>query len=436
MGALMPGLAPGPEQALSVSQVTQTIKHAVEGTPELQDVWVRGEVSNYKHHSSGHRYFSLKDDAAVLRAVMFERHAREQAAVWGPLPPDLGDGVEVVAHGYVGVYGKSGQYQLYVDVLIAAGAGSLHLALERLKAKLAAEGLFDAARKRPLPRLPRRVAVVTSPSGAAVRDIIRVARRRFPNIEIVVVPVAVQGETAPDEIAEGLRRANDPALRADVIIVGRGGGSLEDLWAFNDERVARAIAASRLPVVSAVGHETDFTIADLVADLRAPTPSAAAEIVVPDRAELERRLKGLAARLASGLRRMVKEDRRRLALLRARTPLRRPLWPILTGRQRIDELRAALVRDTRAAVDARRRRLEHAAGRLQALSPLAVLARGYAVAQKQDGTVIRSAAQVELHEAIEVILAEGALQCEVWGAGPGLSDAARETRPRTGAAQE
>lgn len=436
MGALMPGLAPGPEQALSVSQVTQTIKHAVEGTPELQDVWVRGEVSNYKHHSSGHRYFSLKDDAAVLRAVMFERHAREQAAVWGPLPPDLGDGVEVVAHGYVGVYGKSGQYQLYVDVLIAAGAGSLHLALERLKAKLAAEGLFDAARKRPLPRLPRRVAVVTSPSGAAVRDIIRVARRRFPNIEIVVVPVAVQGETAPDEIAEGLRRANDPALRADVIIVGRGGGSLEDLWAFNDERVARAIAASRLPVVSAVGHETDFTIADLVADLRAPTPSAAAEIVVPDRSELERRLKGLAARLASGLRRMVKEDRRRLALLRARTPLRRPLWPILTGRQRIDELRAALVRDTRAAVDARRRRLEHAAGRLQALSPLAVLARGYAVARKQDGTVIRSAAQVELHEAIEVILAEGALQCEVWGAGPGLSDSARETRPRTGAAQE
>lgn len=422
-GRLVPGGPETPAAAapLTVSVLTQTVKRVVEGADDLRDVWVRGEVSNYKHHPSGHRYFSLKDDAAVIRAVMFERAAREQVPVWGPLPAGLADGVEVLAHGYVGVYPKSGQYQLYVDVLVAAGAGSLHQAFEALKARLAAEGLFDPARKRPLPLLPRRLGVVTSPSGAAVRDIIRVARRRFPNLEILVIPVLVQGEEASADIVRGLRWANDPSLGLDVLIVGRGGGTLEELWAFNDERVARAVAASRVPVVSAVGHETDVTLTDFVADVRAPTPSAGAELAVPDRAQLSMHIQSLHQRLATGLRRRVRDDRRRFVLLSGRMPLRRALGPLAAGRQELDDARQALVRAARAALSERRHRVERAAARLDALSPLAVLGRGYAVTRDAHGRVVRSARQVAPGDRVQVILADGDLDCEVRGAGPGLA---------------
>ncbi|MBX6349886.1 MAG: exodeoxyribonuclease VII large subunit [Clostridia bacterium] len=414
-----------PGRALTVSQLTARVKAAVEGAPELRDVWVEGEISNYKHHPSGHRYFSLKDEGSVVRAVLFERAAREQAGAYGPLPAELGDGLRVLAHGYVGVFPRAGQYQLYVDALLPAGVGSLHQAFEQLKAKLQAEGLFAADRKRPLPFLPRRLGVVTSPSGAAVRDVIRVARRRFPGIRILVVPVLVQGPGAPEDIVRGLAWANRPELGLDVIILGRGGGSLEELWAFNDERVVRAVAASRVPVVAAVGHETDVTLVDFAADVRAPTPSAGAELAVPDVPALRSHVDRLTGRLAQALRRRVREDRRRLELLRARLPVRRPLPPIAHGRQALDDLRSRLQRAWALRLARGRERLSSAAGRLEALSPVAVLRRGYAVARRPDGRVLRRAGDATVGDRVEVILAEGGLDCEVRAIGAGLDPAPR-----------
>jgi len=384
------------------------VKGLLESDPGLRDVWVQGEISNFKHHTSGHMYFTLKDDRAQVRCVMFRSATMRLRFV-----PE--NGMEVIARGQVSVYERDGQYQLYVQVMEPRGVGALHVAFEQLKARLEAEGLFDPARKRPLPRLPRRVGIVTSPTGAALRDIIRVARRRFPNITLVVAPVLVQGDEAPPQVIRAIELLNQHG-RVDVIIVGRGGGSLEDLWAFNDEGVARAIAASAVPVVSAVGHETDFTIADFVADVRAPTPSAAAELVVPSRAELAGTVAGLASRLVGALHHRRRLNRERWRRITSSRVFRRPFDRVYQERQRLDDLvrraQAAVIR----GIERRRERLAGAAGRLDALSPLAVLGRGYSIAHRRtDGAVVKSVAAVSAGDALDLWVADGIIDCRVAG---------------------
>ncbi len=470
-------------QPLTVSGLTRLIRGLVEGAPALRDVLVEGELSNLRTPPSGHAYFVLKDDAAVLRCVMFR-----QAAERLRFTPE--DGLKVLARGSVSVFERDGQYQLYVRALEPTGLGSLHLAVEQLKRKLAAEGLFDPARKRRLPLLPRRVALVTSPHGAAVRDMIRIAQRRFHGIGLVVIPVLVQGPDAPESIARGLELV--PHAGADAAIVGRGGGSIEELWAFNDERVARAIRACPVPVVSAVGHETDVTIADFAADLRAPTPSAAAELVVPERAALEDRIDTLArrisaavraklarawqaldglrdrrvlrdpasalaaprqrlstacGRLAASARSRVRHERVRLDGLRHRSVLRDPAAPIAVRRQAFQALagrlaasgrritapaRSALAAAAgrlpaagRMAAERRRAALRTAAGRLQALSPLAVLSRGYSVCRTAAGAVVRRPADAPAGTEVDILLAEGSLGCLVLRHGTDPEGAAR-----------
>ncbi|HNW60636.1 MAG TPA: exodeoxyribonuclease VII large subunit [bacterium] len=355
--------------SLSVTEFTRRIKSLLE--TELPPVWLHGEISNFVRHTSGHLYFSLKDESAQISCVM-----------WRSRTPSLlvtpGDGMQVLLLGQVTVYEKRGVYQIDVVKMIPAGVGQLQLALERLKARLAAEGLFDQAHKKPLPLFPQRIGIVTSPTGAAVRDLVQVARRRMPGIGIVLRPALVQGEGAAADIAAAIAEFNAWG-EVDVIIVGRGGGSLEDLWAFNEEIVARAIYASRMPVVSAVGHEIDFTIADFVADLRAPTPSAAAELVVPDAAELRGRLAGIARLLVHTTRRRLALDRMRLQGFRSHHALRRPLDLVRQRRQRLDELEHLCT----LALDSRlQRERSHAASlaqRCRDLAPPAVLQRGYAL---------------------------------------------------------
>jgi exodeoxyribonuclease VII large subunit len=391
---------------MSVTQVTQLIKALLDSDERLADLWVAGEVSNFSRASSGHCYFTLKDANSELRCVMWRHQAGRLAR-----PPAQGDWVE--AHGYVSVYERGGVYQLYADLVECGGIGARWLEFEKLKEKLQAEGLFAEARKRSLPRWPRRIGVVTSPSGAAFQDILNILRARFPLVEVVLSPSLVQGEEAPASLVQALARLNKtPDI--DVIIVARGGGSLEDLWAFNDERVARAVAASRVPVVSGVGHETDFTITDFVADLRAPTPSAAAAAVVPDGRELRGQVRDMARRLVSSI--SVRLGRCREGLDRSRRLLRLhdPQRALAEQRQRVDDL----VRRTTSALEHRaallRLSLTGAEARLQALSPLQVLERGYAVVQDRvSGIRLASVRQVVLGSAITVHLHNGHLGAQV-----------------------
>ncbi len=375
-------------EVYSVSQITDRVARLLQADSVLADVWVSGEISNFTHHSSGHMYMTLKDDASRLRAVMFQGANRGLR-----FRPE--SGMRVFAHGYVGVYRSAGEYQLYIDFMEPAGLGALFLAFQQLKARLEAEGLFDAALKRPLPRFPRRIAVATSPTGAAVRDIITVARRRWPAVHIVVIPTLVQGDGAPASIVSSIEQANALAEAGgdhgiDVLIVGRGGGSAEELWAFNDEMVARAIRSSRIPVVSAVGHETDFTIADFAADVRAATPSAAAELVVPDIAVYLRQLEVARARLARSVRRLI--DQRQ---------------------QRVDELRRWLVQKTQTKLRTSRERVQRLAGVLSALDPQAVLGRGYAICRGPDGAILKDSQCVDVGDAVNVRLGRGAIGCQV-----------------------
>ncbi|HON43587.1 MAG TPA: exodeoxyribonuclease VII large subunit [Bacillota bacterium] len=375
-------------EVYSVSQITDRVTRLLQADAVLADVWVSGEISNFTHHSSGHMYMTLKDDASRLRAVMFQGANRGLR-----FRPE--SGMRVFAHGYVGVYRSGGEYQLYIDFMEPAGLGGLFLAFQQLKAKLEAEGLFDPALKRPLPRFPKRIAVATSPTGAAVRDIITVARRRWPAIHIVIIPTLVQGEGAPASIVCSIEHANALAEAGgadgiDVLIVGRGGGSAEELWAFNDEMVARAIRSSRVPVVSAVGHETDFTIADFAADVRAATPSAAAELVVPDIGVYLRQLETERTRLVRSVRRLI--DQRR---------------------QRVDELRRWHVQKTQTRFRASRERVQRLAGVLSALDPQAVLGRGYAICRGPDGAVLKDSQSVRTGDTVSVKLGRGAIGCEV-----------------------
>lgn len=390
---------------LTVKELTGFLKELLEGNQALQNVWVRGEVSNCRLPSSGHMYFTLKDESASIRCVMFRSQVSR-------LIFRLEDGLQVLARGYVSLYERDGQYQLYVQELQPAGVGDLHLAFQQLKVKLEREGLFNPAHKSPIPVLPRRIGIVTSPTGAAIRDLITIITRRCPGVELVVAPAAVQGDAAPAEICLAMDRLNRFG-GVDVIIVGRGGGSLEELWAFNTEPVARAIFASRIPVISAVGHETDFTIADFVADLRAPTPSAAAELVVPLKAELYRRLGELSLRLEQGITWRLEANRAKLGYLSQSWALIRPESRLNQLRQYIDTLSRQVHTLVQGQRQERHARLAELAGRLEVLSPLGILQRGYALCRTESGAVIREYGQVAPGQRVDVVLARGSLLCRV-----------------------
>ncbi|MBI4771849.1 MAG: exodeoxyribonuclease VII large subunit [Chloroflexi bacterium] len=383
----------------SVSALNRYIRSALETDYRLKDLVVAGEISNVSRPASGHIYFTLKDSSAAVKCVMWKAQAAR--LIYRPR-----DGDRVEAHGSIGVYESAGQYQLYADWIQAAVEGDLFREFAALKAKLEAEGLFDPARKRPLPGRPQRIAVVTSPTGAALRDILNVFRRRWPSLQVIVCPTPVQSADAPPQIVEALAAAN--RLKPDVIVVARGGGSMEDLWAFNDEAVARAIAASGVPVISGVGHEIDFTLADFAADVRAPTPSAAAELATPDRAELASALADLRGRLGAALADAVRE--RRWAL-EGRAAVLRGLSPragLANSRQRLDDLllRAAGAIRYRLAFD--RQRVDGLSRRLESLSPLAVLGRGFAVVTRAgSAAVIRAPADVAPGEALDVRVSGG-----------------------------
>jgi len=393
-----------PDNMVSVSAVNALIKQCLDNHPQLARVCVRGEVSGYRVYPSGHCYFTLKDPDSVLKAVMFRAEATKLR-----FRPQ--DGMTVLAMGRVSVFPRDGQYQLYCTSLAPDGAGELHLAYERLKAKLEAEGLFDPGSKKPLPRYPQRIALVTSPAGAVVQDMLRILARRWPLAEITLVPVRVQGAEAPGEIARALALVNRRQA-ADLIITGRGGGSAEDLWAFNEEIVARAVFASNIPVISAVGHEPDVTIIDYVADLRAPTPSAAAEMATPDIADLRSWLAQTNNRLRGAMAGRLTAERRRLAALQASRAMEGPLRYIQDKRLILDHVERRLRVAASARVASKRHGLSAAAAKLEALSPLKVLARGYALPTK-DGKAVRSVSALAIDDALDIGLADGTARCRV-----------------------
>ncbi|MDN5326876.1 MAG: exodeoxyribonuclease large subunit [Moorella sp. (in: firmicutes)] len=393
-------------KVLAVRELTAYLQRLMSNDGRLANVWVKGEISNLRSPASGHLYFSLKDPAATLRCVMFQGRSRGLAM-------GLRDGLEVIARGQVAIYPRDGVYQLYVAEIFPAGTGLASLALQELTARLEREGLFATDRKRPLPLLPRRVGLVTSPTGAALRDMITISRRRFPGIELVLAPARVQGEAAPRQLALALELL---AKRGgvDVIIIGRGGGSAEDLSAFNTEMVARAIYACPVPVIAAVGHETDLTLADRVADRRAPTPSAAAEMAVPVRAELEQRLESLAKRARRGLEHRLELARARLERLTKSSGLDRPRQELYYRQQYLDGVEQRLLASWERRSREREQGLKLLAARLEAASPLAILARGYAVCRRPGGGApLKSSREVLPGEKVEVILREGLLQCQV-----------------------
>lgn len=391
-------------QALSVTQLNEYLKMVIDGDRVLSNVFVRGEISNFKLYSSGHAYFTLKDDAGQLKSVMFRSYFSRLAF----LPED---GMRIIAHGRVSVYESSGQYQLYVDDMQPDGAGSLAMRFEQLKRKLAAEGLFDEARKRPLPPIPWRIGVITSPSGAAVHDIINVLGRRFPAAEMILYPSEVQGTQAPAQLISGIEFFSMTGL-VDVIILGRGGGSAEDLWAFNDEYLARAVAACSVPVISAVGHESDFTICDFVADRRAPTPSAAAELAVPDMGEMLRSFAAMRAGLQNSMQKRISQERRMLNQIAQSRIYKYPEQMLDGFCQRLDEREASLNRAAEQLLLQKRQSTVAIAGKLQALNPLAVLARGYATVSR-DGTTIASAKQIQDNDTLDIRFADGSVRATV-----------------------
>lgn len=439
------------QRILSIQELNRYIRQKFEADPLLPEVWVRGEISNFTHHSSGHMYFTLKDTGSRVRAIMFASHNKR-------LPFIPREGTRVVALGSVSVFERDGQYQLYLTEMQPDGVGSLYLAYEQLKKKLESEGLFDEGGKRKIPTMPRAIGVITSPTGAAVRDILTTLGRRFPGVPVMLYPALVQGKEAAASIVRGIRILNRLG-EAEVLIVGRGGGSLEELWAFNEEIVARAIYDSAIPVISAVGHETDFTISDFAADLRAATPTAAAELAVPDRRELQQRIAQLEQRLRGALLRRAAQERERLARLQRSAVLRQPERALQPHAQRLDGLTRRLTSRTDAklaasrdkhtrlhsrltrfypgaqlqlaarqlgaldgkltsamnvAVKDRRQRLLGSVRQLDALSPLKVMARGYGlVYDENEEKLIKSAREVREGDRIIVRINDGSLDCQV-----------------------
>lgn len=392
------------QRIYSVNEVTAYIRSLLEADTKLTNLWVKGEISNFKRHSSGHLYFTLKDSSSSIKCVMFR--SRCERLQFSPE-----DGMEVVVRGYVSLYEIAGQYQLYVEEMDPSGLGGLFVAFEQLKAKLQAEGLFDAAAKKPIPVIPGEIAVITSPTGAAVRDVLNVLNRRFPGIHILFVPAIVQGAEAPQSLANALSLVNKHG-QAEVILLVRGGGSIEDLWAFNTEIVARAVAASEIPVITGVGHETDYTIVDFVADRRAPTPSAAAEIAVPSKKELSASVERYNRLLHTFMYKHLSERQARLEKLRSSRIFHQPDALLAQYFQRVDFDERRLASAMAFIYSSCKGSLEACAGKLEVLSPLKILARGFAICRK-DNQVIRDSKVVETGDTVEVILRKGSLVCQV-----------------------
>lgn len=393
------------KKILSVGQINEYLKLKLDADPRLSNVAIRGELSNYKIYPSGHHYFTLKDETGALKCVMFKSSALRLR-----FRPE--NGMKVIAMGSVTVYVRDGAYQLYCTGLVLDGVGDLYAAFEQLKEKLGQEGLFDPAHKKSLPKYPGTVGIITSEAGAAVHDMLRILRKRYPLTKVLLLPVRVQGVEAPGEIAAALRYANHWNL-ADLLIVGRGGGSIEDLWAFNDERVARAIFASKIPVISAVGHEPDVTISDFVADLRAATPSNAAELAVPDQNALRQNLDSFSEAMAIAMSRRLSAAREKLDSLGNRPVLRSPLASYESRRKALELLEARLVSAQNRNVAVRRQRFVAQVSKLDAMSPLKVLTRGYAVASDDTGKIIRSAGEVRPGDPITVRVSDGIIHANV-----------------------
>ncbi len=389
------------QQVLSITQINEYIRTKLDADPLLEGVAVRGEISNCKLYPSGHLYFTLKDEASALKCVMFKGNAMRLR-----FRPE--NGMKVIAMGKITVYPRDGAYQLYCTAMAVDGVGDLHAAFEQLKKKLSAKGLFDPGHKKPIPKYPGTIGIVTSSAGAAVHDMLRILRKRYPLTQVRLLPVRVQGAEAPGEIAAAIRYANRHGL-ADLLIVGRGGGSMEDLWAFNDEQVAYAIFESQIPVISAVGHEPDVTISDYVADLRAATPSNAAELAVPDQNALRQNLDSVSAAMVSALSRQLKAERQKLNVLSHSPALQSPVSYLEQKGRGLELLKNRLVAAQQNALAQKKQRYIGSVAKLDAMSPLKVLTRGYSMAQTEDGHVIRSTTQVELGQRIAVSLSNGKL---------------------------
>ena len=393
------------QNVLTITQLNEYIRGKMDADALLNQVAVSGEISNYKMYPSGHHYFTLKDEGGALKCVMFKGNAMRLR-----FRPE--NGMKVIAMGKVSVYPRDGAYQLYCTNMAMDGVGDLYAAFEQLKKKLAAQGLFDPALKKPLPQYPGTIGIITSSAGAAVHDMLRILRKRYPLTQVKLLPVRVQGAEAPGEIAAAIRYANHYKL-ADLLIVGRGGGSIEDLWAFNDERVAYAIYESQIPVISAVGHEPDVTISDYVADLRAATPSNAAELAVPDENALLQNMDGMSAAMATALSRQMKAARQHLNVLSASPALRSPTGYMEQKAKSLELLKNRLISAENQQIQRSNQRYIAAVSKLDAMSPLKVLTRGYSMARKEDGEVIRSVTQAELGERIQISLSDGKLSATV-----------------------
>lgn len=389
----------------TVGQINRYIRNLLENDFILSSLLVKGEISNFKAHSSGHLYFTLKDASGALSCVMF----RQDAA---GLPFELENGMQVVVYGHISLYEKTGQYQLYAEFLEPLGIGALQVAFEQLKEKLAAEGLFDGDFKREIPKNPSCIAVITSPTGAAVRDILQIVKRRDPNVKVAIFPTLVQGEQAAADIVRSLKLVNEWG-KADVIILGRGGGSMEDLWCFNDENVARAVFASEIPVISAVGHETDFTITDFVADMRAPTPSAAAELATTPLTERREAFHRLELRLERDISALLTSCRRRLDLLKSRPVMERPLERIYRTMMDVEETQQRLDKEMTNRLMQRAERWQYLTNRLEAASPLAVMSRGYVMAVASSGKLLTSVKQVEVGDRVTLHLQDGKIETNI-----------------------
>ena len=393
------------QQVLSITQLNEYIRGKLDADPLLTGVAVKGEISNYKLYPSGHHYFTLKDESSALKCVMFKGHAAKLR-----FRPE--NGMQIIAMGKVSVYPRDGAYQLYCTAMAMDGVGDLYAAFEQLKAKLAAQGLFDPAHKKPLPRCPGTIGIITSSAGAAVHDMLRILRKRYPLTNVRLFPVRVQGVEAPGEIAAAIRYAHYSRL-ADLLIVGRGGGSIEDLWAFNDERVAHAIYESQIPIISAVGHEPDVTISDFVADLRAATPSNAAELAVPDQDALRQTLDGMSAAMATAMNRQIKAARQHLEVLSASPALRSPTGYLDQKRKNLELLKNRLIAAENQHVARNNQKFIALTAKLDAMSPLKVLSRGYAMARTEGGEILRSVKQTQAGEHLTVSLSDGKLTAQV-----------------------
>ena len=393
------------QQVITVTQINEYIRSMMDSDRLLANLAIKGEISNYKLYPSGHHYFTLKDEGGALRCVLFKGNALRMK-----FRPE--NGMKVIAMGKISVFPRDGAYQLYCTGLVMDGIGDLYAAFEQLKAKLQAQGLFDPAHKKPIPKFPGTIGIVTSSAGAAVHDMLRILRKRYPLSEVLLLPVRVQGVEAPGEIAAAIRYANHYHL-ADLLIVGRGGGSIEDLWAFNEELVARAIYDSQIPVISAVGHEPDVTISDFVADLRAATPSNAAELAVPDQDALRQTLDQLSVSMASNMSRQIKVRRQHLAVLSDSAALKSPEGYLQQRRKTLELLHNRLIAAQNMQLSRKNQRFIAMTAKLDAMSPLKVLTRGYAMAQKENHEIIRSVGDIAQGDTVRVSLADGAFTATV-----------------------